>query len=195
MRVFLPVALLSAAAALGSEVVVIRASDARTLFLARCSACHDPGRVSHRIASRDAWREIVYRMQRMPQSGISKRDAAAIIDYLASPAKTRAPTGKTLGGRKGYGKEWLSILETATVRDGTVRIGGRDYKASVKGLTVFLRRGKKSRTVALTKDGKPALTSMTDEWRIGKTRYEVHLVLYDVRGDRVRVARALRRTP
>ncbi len=195
MRALAPVVLLLAAAALASEKLQKSGGgpSARALFLARCSACHDPGRVSHRVASRDEWREIVYRMQRMPQSGISPADAAAILDHLAAPAR-RAPKA-SVGGRKAYGKEWLSILETATVRDGAVRIGGRDYKASVKGLTVFLRRGKRSRTVALSDDGKPARTAITDEWRIGRTRYEVHLVLYEVRGDTVRLGRALRRTP
>ena len=74
-------ALLAAAAATGAseKVVPKKEPDGRRLFLARCSTCHDPGRVSHRGASRGEWREIVFRMQRMPQSGISKADANKII--------------------------------------------------------------------------------------------------------------------
>ena len=191
-------ALLAAAAATGaSEKVMPKEPDGRRLFLARCSTCHDPGRVSHRVASRGEWREIVFRMQRMPQSGISKADANSIIGYLATLGRRRAPAakGKMVGGRRAYGAEWLSILETAPIRKNRVTLGGITWQASIEGLTVFLRRGKRTRTIALTEDGKPAATSLVDEWRVGATRYELHLVLYRVRGDRVRVARALRRSP
>lgn len=199
-RLALPL-LLAAAAAIASEKQSEKRpakphdTKARTLFLARCSACHDPGRVSHRRASRDGWREIVFRMQRMPQSGISKADAAKIIDYLASIGRRAARPGAVLGGRGSYGKEWLAILETAFVEDRHVTLGGRKYRASVEGLTVFLRRGKKTRTLALTDKGKPAATSIVDEWRIGSTRYEIHLVLYQAGRGRTRLARALKRLP
>ena len=165
------------------------------LFLARCSTCHDPGRVYHRDARRDEWREVVYRMQRMPQSGITPKEAETILDYLVSLRGNARPATGRRGGRDAYGDEWLSILETATVKDGKVRLGGRTYGVKVDGLTAALKRGRKSWTAALGDDGKPALTARLDGWKIGDVAYEIHLVFYEVRDGRVRIARALRRAP
>lgn len=168
----------------------------RELFLKRCSACHAPGRVFHRTADRDEWREIVERMRRMPQSGISKKDAAIILDYLVSLSGRSADGGaEAHGGRAVYGDAWLSVLETAGVKDGRVRIGGKEYEAVRDGLRVTLRRKGEEHLLSLPSgDGAPR-TARVDGWKIGETRYEVHLILYRIRGEHVRIGRALRRTP
>ncbi|MFQ5845376.1 MAG: c-type cytochrome, partial [Planctomycetota bacterium] len=173
-----------------------RRSD-RKLFRARCSACHDPSRVFHRRASLDEWREIVERMRRMPQSGISPAEAKRIVAYLRS-LRPRRPVGskggRRVGGRKAYGPEWLSILETATVRDGRVRLGGRIYTVRIRAGEVRLHDAPKSRTwvVSLTPEGRPGRTARIERWQVGAKTYEVHLVLYERRGETVRLGRALR---
>ena len=179
-----------------SEKIVARSP--AELFRARCSACHDPSRTNHRRASRDGWREIVNRMQRMPQSGITPAEAGIIIDYLAgrdarTSTKASAPKGR-VGGRKAYGKDWLAVLEIATVRNGKVVIGGRTYAAAREGLQVSLKRGKRIRTVSLTPEGRGGETAVSDRWRVGTVTYELHLVLYEVHGDTIRIGRALKRS-
>lgn len=188
---------------LGAIGIGIRAAedtsrgDARALFLSRCSACHDPGRVHHRRADRDEWREIVDRMRRMPQSGISPRDGEIILDYLASLGEAApAPEERVLGGRAAYGPEWLSILEVGTVREDRVRLGGVLYEVELDGLELTLRPDKEIRhVVSLTEKGAAGRTARVQRWKAGGVAYEVHLVLYALRGDTVRVARALRRVP
>jgi hypothetical protein len=188
---------LGAALAAGEprEVAAPRADlEGGRLFRARCSTCHDPSRVYHRRASRDGWREIVFRMQRMPQSGITPAEARRIVDYLATLQRAPAAApGAAYGGRTAFGDEWLSILEVATVTDGRVRLGGREYDVRRDGLRVTLAHGRRVRIVAFAEDGTVAETSPVDSWRIGDTVYELHLVLYEIRGDRIRVGRALRR--
>lgn len=199
MRGAATLCLLAAAAALGSEKKTGSSLEPHRLFLARCSTCHDPGRVYHRRADRDEWREVVRRMQRMPQSGIAPREADRIIDYLVSlRGRTRAPANdgrESVGGREAYGKEWLSVLEIATVSEGGVRLGGRDYKVEVDGRSAVLTRGRKSHLVGLDDRGRPAATARVNGWKIGDTAYEIHLVFYEIRAGRVRLGRALRRTP
>ncbi len=169
----------------------------RELFLARCSACHDPGRVHHRRASRDEWREIVDRMRRMPQSGISPRDAEVILDYLVSLGEAAPDAGEeALGGRSAYGPKWLSVLEVATVREDRVRLGGVLYEVERDHLELTLRPDKKVRhVVSLTEKGAAGKTARLDRWKVGRVAYEVHLVLYQIRGETVRVGRALKRSP
>ena len=199
MRALVPLLLLAGAAAIGSPAgrKVLAPPEPKAVFLKRCSACHDPGRVYHRVAQRDEWREIVERMRRMPQSGISRADANVILKYLVSLGGGGAPRagGASIGGRAAYGKEWLSVLETATVRKKAVRLGGKDYRVAADGLTVSLRRGKRTYTVALTPEGKVERTALLDQWRVGTVTYELHVILYSVRGRTLRVGRALRRTP
>jgi hypothetical protein len=190
---------------LGMVSIAIRAAEdrprsapeGRSLFLSRCSSCHDPGRVHHRRADRDEWREIVDRMRRMPQSGISPREAEIILDYLVSLGEgAPAPQERVLGGRAAYGPEWLSILEVATVREDRVRLGGVLYEVEADGLELTLRPDKEIRhVVSLTGKGAAGRTARVRRWKAGKVAYEVHLVLYAIRGDEVRVARALRRIP
>jgi len=196
MRRAAVLALFFVAAALAADKPPGKASPkkAKALFLSRCSACHDPGRVYHRTASRGEWKEIVNRMARMPQSGIAPRDAAIILDYLVS-LRGRAPQGARIGGRAAYGKEWLSILNVAAVHDGRVRLGRASFAAERDGLQVTLKRGKKRYVVSLTEDGKAGKTAQIDRWKVGSATYELHLVLYEVRGDTVRIARALRKLP
>jgi len=199
MRFLLPILLLAVAVVAGDgkkrkDAPSSGEPAAKRLFLQRCSACHDPSRVYHRQAARGEWKEIVDRMRRMPQSGISPRDAEVILGYLVSlRGKAPAPPQARLGGKSAFGGEWLSILQTATVRDGAVGLGRRTYDATRDGLTVSLRYGRRTRVVSLTADGKPCETSVLDRWRVGKTTYELHLVLYELAGDTVRVARALKK--
>ena len=168
---------------------------AMRLFRARCSACHAIDRVSHRRASRDEWREIVDRMRRMPQSGISPKDARVILDVLvAMNGGQKAEENVALGGHRVFGrKRWLAILETARVRKGKVKIGGVAYTASLSGRTLTLKRGKKSHELSFRGNGKPGKSSVIDSWRVGDVRYEIRLVLYEIRGGVVRVGRAIRR--
>lgn len=166
----------------------------RALFLKRCSSCHDPSRVSHRAADRDEWREIVERMRRMPQSGISREDAATILEYLVS-LSPRAPAADSEGGPEVYGDDWLSVLETARVRDGRVRLGGREYQATLDGRSATLRRGAETHVVTLPEAGGAPRTARIAQWRAGEARYEVHLILYRIRGESVLLGRALRRIP
>ncbi len=168
----------------------------QSLFLARCSSCHSPSRVFHRRAGAAEWREIVNRMRRMPLSGISARDGRSIVAYLISLG--RQPTGKrgrVVGGRAAYGDEWLSVLEVAAGKDGVVRLAGRPYRVVGSGLSATLRRAGKKWGVALSSDGNVLATARLDGWSVGKTRYERHLVLYDVRGETRRFAVALRKLP
>jgi hypothetical protein len=194
VRALLPAVLFAAALVASAE----DGSDApkpgpRALFLRRCSSCHDPNRVYHRVADRDEWREIVERMRRMPQSGISPEDARTILDYLVS--LRRAPAKESDGGREAYGDEWLSVLETARVREGRARLGGREYEVAVDGRSATLRHGKETHVVALPgEDGAP-LTARVAQWQVGDARYEVHLILYRVRGGSAVLGRALRRVP
>ncbi|MHC4548777.1 MAG: c-type cytochrome [Planctomycetota bacterium] len=168
----------------------------RALFQARCSACHDPGRVHHRRASRDEWREIVDRMRRMPQSGISPGDAEIILDYLVSlGGQVPAAREQRRGGRAAFaGREWLSILEIATVREERVRLGGVVYEVEPDEFELTLRPDKKVRhVVSLTEKGAVDRTALLDRWQVGRVAYELHLVLFEIRGETFRVARALKR--
>lgn len=201
MRYAWPVLILLAAAALGGEKGAAPArTGAERLFRKRCSLCHDPMRVYHRIAGRDEWREIVTRMQRMPQSGISPADAKVIIEYLVSlrGQGVRKRARGRFGGRKAWGDEWISVLETARPgANGTVVLGGKRYKVSVDGLTGHLQRGKRGKlhTVTLDKNGRGGTTSLARSWKIGETPYEIHLILYAVRDGVPLFGRALRRSP
>ncbi len=196
MRALWALLLATAIAALAAEDPPRGSSGPRELFLARCSSCHDPGRVYHRQASRDEWREIVDRMRRMPQSGISPRDAPVILDYLVSLGETpREIEEPPLGGRAAYGRKWFSILETAEVREDRVQLGGILYEVERDDLTLTLRPDKKVRhIVSLTEKGAALETALLDRWSIGQVAYELHLVLYEIRGETVRVARALKRS-
>jgi len=195
MRILLP-SLLLLAVAFGPPVRAEKGRvvpESERLFRARCSTCHDPSRVFHRRASRDEWREIVNRMRRMPQSGISPRDARIILDYLVSlDGRAPAADGAVLGGREAWGPEWISILGTAPLEKDRVHLGGVEYDAEREGLTVTLRN-LRTHVVSLTPEGLPGKTSLLDAWTIGKSKYELHLVLYEIRDDRVRVALALRK--
>lgn len=162
----------------------------RELFLARCGACHAPDRVAHRAASRDGWREIVNRMRRMPQSGISPADAAIILDYLAATPRAKKRKAR---GRSAYGAAWLSILEIATVRGDHVRLGGKVYEVERAGDTVVLFHGEEETPLALPVAKGRAKTLRVDQWTTGKVRYEVHLVLYEMTAKRIRLARALKK--
>ncbi len=195
MRALPALLLVGAIAALAAEGPGRDAPGPRELFLARCSSCHDPGRVYHRRASRDEWREIVDRMRRMPQSGISPGDAGVILDYLVSLGDAPRPSEEPpLGGRAAYGRKWLSILETAEVREDRVTLGGVLYEVERDDLTLTLRPDKKVRhVVSLTGKGAVGRTALIDRWSIGRVGYELHLVLYEIRGETVRVARALKR--
>ena len=75
-------AALSAEPPASKEAEATREISPKRLFRRRCSSCHAPARVFHRAAGRGEWREIVDRMRRMPQSGISPEDADIIVDYL-----------------------------------------------------------------------------------------------------------------
>lgn len=210
MRALAPFLILFGAVAFGSEKVPEKKaakpakspetkSPEERLFRKRCSLCHDPMRVYHRIAGRDEWREIVRRMQRMPQSGISPRDATAIIDYLVSlrgQGVRRKAKGR-FGGRKAFGDEWIAVLETARPdKEGRASLGGKTYKVSVDGLTAQLQRGKgKLHTVSLTAKGTAGATSLSKSWNIGDVTYEIHLILYAVFDGTPRFGRALRRMP
>ena len=161
----------------------------KRLFRRRCSTCHGPARVFHREAGRREWREIVNRMRRMPQSGISPSDADIIVDYLVS-----------LRGKQGRKKalpakpaDWLSILETAPVRAGKVRIGRRTYGVKTVGDQFELSEGKKTHRIRATAKGRASQTALVDSWRVGKVTYEVHLFVLDARPQRVRVGLGLRR--
>jgi len=196
MRALPALLLAGAIAALAAEGRPRDPTAARQLFLARCSSCHDPGRVYHRQATRGEWREIVDRMRRMPQSGISPSDAGVILDYLVSlreaPEESEEPP---LGGRAAYGRKWLSILETAEVREDRVQLGSVLYEVERDDLTLTLRPDKKVRhIVSLTEKGAVGKTARLDRWSIGPVTYELHLVLYEIRGETVRVARALKRS-
>ncbi|MGH7163643.1 MAG: hypothetical protein ACREID_09170 [Planctomycetota bacterium] len=195
MRAAATALLLLAAATVGAREPAPSAPvDAKALFLARCTACHDPSRVHHREADRDEWREIVDRMRRMPHSGISPSDGKILVDYLVSLRGGSAPETGARGGRAAYGDDWLSILETARVRDGKARLGGREYAVEVDGDAAILRHGGRAHRVALPGGGRAARTALVDRWRVGGARYEVHLLLYEVGGSAVRVARGLKRS-
>lgn len=196
MRAMAVLVLAGAIAISGAAEPPRGAPAARELFLARCSTCHDPGRVNHRRAGRDEWREIVDRMRRMPQSGISPKDGEIILDYLVS-LNEGAPVPSeesALGGRKAYGPKWLSVLEVATVREDRVRLGGVVYEVERDDLELTLRPDKEVRHhVSLTAEGAAGKTALLDRWTVGAFTYEVHLVLYEIRGENCRVGRALRR--
>ncbi len=159
-------------------------TDQERLFRKRCSTCHDPGRVYHRNAGKDEWREIVDRMRRMAHSGITPREGRIILDYLVSlrgkrPASRRS--GKTTEG------DWLSVLETAVIKDNRVRIGRHSYAVFTDGNSVTLKRNGEKHVVG------PERSARVNAWRIGKLTYELHIILYKSRGDRLRLGLALRR--
>ena len=89
----------------------------------------------------------------------------------------------------------IAVLETAAVRDGTVRLGGVVYEVRVHGLEATLLAGGRRHVVSLTAEGAAGRTARIAAWRAGEAGYEVHLVLYDAAAGAIRVARALRRTP
>ena len=134
-------------------------TDQERLFRKRCSTCHDPGRVYHRNAGKDEWREIVDRMRRMPHSGITPTEAPIIIDYLVSLRGKRSAarkSGKTTRG------DWLSVLETAVVKDSRVRIGRHGYAVSTEGNSVTLTRNGEEHVIG------PERSARVGAWRIGK---------------------------
>jgi len=145
------------------------------LFRRRCSACHDPARVSHRSASRDGWREIVWRMQRMPQSGITPDEARQIVDYLAGKragalARRRAgATSRRARRTRKIETRFLAVLNTARVRDQRARLGRRIFDVMVRGDIVALTHADKKYEL------RGQETAVIDSWRVGKTTYEVHL--------------------
>ncbi len=167
-------------------------------FLRKCSACHASQRVTHRRASRSEWREIVDRMRRMPQSGISPEDAKRVLRYLTARQETNVEPrdGLLLGGHKAFGrKRWLTILEIATVRKGRVTLGKKTYAVYPSGRTAILERKTKKFDLSFRADGKPGQSVIIDRWKVGSVSYEVHIVLYEVRGKTTRLARAIRRRP
>ena len=90
MRCAALVLLLTGFAALAAEPQAKKRAETKReispkrLFRRRCSTCHGPARVFHREAGRREWREIIDRMRRMPQSGISPAEAEIILEYLVS---------------------------------------------------------------------------------------------------------------
>ena len=137
------------------------------LFRRRCSACHDPARVSHRRASRDGWREIVWRMQRMPQSGITPDEARQIVGYLAG-RRAGARSARVRRTRK-IETRFLAVLNTAKVRDQRARLGRRIFDVMVRGDIVTLTHADKKHEI------RGEATAVIDSWRVGKTTYELHL--------------------
>ena len=57
-------------------------SDAKALFEARCSLCHDISRPLSKSKSGDAWRQTVTRMKGYAAERISDAEAKTIIEYL-----------------------------------------------------------------------------------------------------------------
>lgn len=199
MRALLLLPLLATAATLAApRERAPRPGDPAALFRARCTSCHDAHRVFHRAAGRDEWRAIVERMRTMPQSGIAPEEAPPLVDYLvavSSAGAARPAPGTRIGGPAAFGDDWIAVLETAAVRDGTVRLGGVTYEARLKGLEATLSAGGRRHVVSLTETGALGCTSRIAAWRAGEAGYEVHLALYEAAGASVRVARALRRAP
>jgi len=195
----LPLLLLLAALALaGREGDARAARTPEQLFRARCSTCHAASRVGHRMATRDEWREIVDRMRRMPQSGISPADAQVILDYLVSRrGEAQAPpaTGERRGGRTAYGPEWLSILETAVVVEDRVRLGDVTYEVDRAGDAAILFLDGEEHPLSLPEGKVAARTVRIDAWKLAGRTYEIHIVLYEIAGKRLRLARALRVAP
>ena len=123
-------------------------------------------------------------MRRMPHSGITPTEAPIIIDYLVSLRGKRSAarkSGKTTRG------DWLSVLETAVVKDSRVRIGRHGYAVSTEGNSVTLTRNGEEHVIG------PERSARVGAWRIGKVTYELHLILYKSRSDRLRLGLALRR--
>ena len=58
--------------------------DGKALFEKKCSACHGLSWSTNRREWKPEWRQIVDRMVRKREGWISAKEAAAIVDYLAS---------------------------------------------------------------------------------------------------------------
>ncbi len=59
-------------------------ADGKTLFEAKCSACHGVDRATVRTESKEKWASIVKEMQGKKADWISDADASKIVDYLAA---------------------------------------------------------------------------------------------------------------
>lgn len=66
-------------------------ADAKALFEAKCSVCHELSRPLSRNRERKWWVETVTRMQKVNGCPITDEEAGAIIDCLA---KIRGPAGR-----------------------------------------------------------------------------------------------------
>lgn len=66
-------------------------ADARALFEAKCSICHEQSRPLSRNRERKWWVETVTRMQKVNGCPVTDEEAGTIIDYLA---RIRGPVGR-----------------------------------------------------------------------------------------------------
>lgn len=66
-------------------------ADAKALFEAKCSICHELSRPLSRNRERKWWVETVTRMQKVNGCPITDEEAGIIIDYLA---RLRGPVGR-----------------------------------------------------------------------------------------------------
>ena len=64
---------------------------AKALFEAKCSACHELSRPLGKNKDRSGWTTTVTRMQKVNRCPITDAEAKAIIDYLVA---VRGPAGK-----------------------------------------------------------------------------------------------------
>jgi Ca2+-binding EF-hand superfamily protein len=83
--------------------------DPPEVFLARCTACHDPGRIVRATKNASGWTDTVARMRAKKEAKISEREARQIVEYLDG---LRAPIARRLIG---YGTEdpvrdWAFVL-------------------------------------------------------------------------------------
>jgi cytochrome c5 len=66
-------------------------ADAKALFEAKCSICHELSRPLSRNRERKWWVETVTRMQKVNGCPVTDEEAGIIIDYLA---RIRGPAGR-----------------------------------------------------------------------------------------------------
>ncbi len=88
--------LLGAALAFGKESSPAdpRADAGKTLFEAKCSICHPPGRLLARTRDRAGWAAAVTRMQKVNGCPITDEEAKAIVEYLVSGRGLAPGTGR-----------------------------------------------------------------------------------------------------
>jgi len=78
-------------APVGTDGVPAGDPQAKALFEAKCSTCHELSRPLGRNKDRDGWTTTVTRMQKVNRCPITDAEAKAIIDYLVA---VRGPVGK-----------------------------------------------------------------------------------------------------